>query len=83
VVGSIEPGKAADLTAIALRGPELAPCYDPASHVVYAAGREHVSHVWVNGELRVADGKLLGDAFSALDTRWRIWQNSFKSHADS
>ena len=83
VIGSIEPGKAADLTAIALRGPELAPCYDPASHVVYAAGREHVSHVWVNGELRVADGKLVGDAFSALDTRWRIWQNSFKSHADS
>ncbi len=83
LIGSIEPGKAADLTAIALRGPELAPCYDPVSHVVYAAGREHVTHVWVNGELRVADGELHGSAFSALDTRWRIWQNSFESHADS
>lgn len=82
-IGSIAPGKAADLTAVALRGPELAPCYDPVSHLVYAAGREHVTHVWVNGELRVLHGELQGDAFAGLDTRWRIWQNSFKSHADS
>jgi 5-methylthioadenosine/S-adenosylhomocysteine deaminase len=83
LTGSIEPGKAADLAAVALRGPELAPCYDPVSHLVYAAGREHVTHVWVNGELRVREGKLLGEAFSALDTRWQMWQNSFKSHADA
>jgi 5-methylthioadenosine/S-adenosylhomocysteine deaminase len=82
-IGSIEPGKAADLTAIALRGPELAPCYDPVSHLVYAAGRENVTHVWVNGVLRVRERELQGSAFSALDTKWRIWQNSFKSHADS
>jgi 5-methylthioadenosine/S-adenosylhomocysteine deaminase len=83
VTGSIEPGKAADLTAIALRGPELAPCYDPVSHLVYAAGREHVTHVWVNGELQVSEGKLLNPAFSALDTRWGLWQNALKSHADA
>ncbi len=82
-IGSIEPGKAADLTAVALRGPELAPCYDPVSHLVYAAGRENVTHVWVNGELRLRERELQGNAFSALDTRWQIWQNSFKSHADS
>jgi 5-methylthioadenosine/S-adenosylhomocysteine deaminase len=80
---SLEPGKAADLTAVALRGPELAPCYDPVSHLVYAAGRENVTHVWVNGELRLRERELQGNAFSALDTRWQIWQNSFKSHADS
>jgi 5-methylthioadenosine/S-adenosylhomocysteine deaminase len=83
ITGSIEPGKAADLVALALRGPELAPCYDPVSHLVYAAGREHVSHVWINGELRVRDGELQGSAFSGLDTRWQLWQNALKSHADS
>jgi 5-methylthioadenosine/S-adenosylhomocysteine deaminase len=83
VIGSIEPGKAADLTALALRGPELAPCYDPVSHIVYAAGREHVSHVWVGGELRVEEGKLRDEAFCRLDTRWQMWQNLFKSHADT
>jgi 5-methylthioadenosine/S-adenosylhomocysteine deaminase len=85
-IGSIEPGKRADLTALALRGPELAPCYDPVSHLVYAAGREHVTHVWVDGEPRVVDGRLHHDPASApggLDTRWQIWQNALKSHADS
>ena len=81
--GSIEPGKAADLVAVGLRGPELAPCYDPVSHLVYAAGREHVTHVWVDGELRVHDGQLQNEAFNGLNSRLQLWQNSLKSHADS
>jgi 5-methylthioadenosine/S-adenosylhomocysteine deaminase len=32
------------------------PCFDPVSHLVHAAGREHVTHVWVNGESRVVKG---------------------------
>jgi 5-methylthioadenosine/S-adenosylhomocysteine deaminase len=83
LTGSIEPGKAADLVAVAMRPPELAPCYDPVSHLVYAAGREHVSHVWVNGELRVREGNLQNGAFAGLDTRWQLWQNALESHADS
>jgi 5-methylthioadenosine/S-adenosylhomocysteine deaminase len=75
-IGSITPGKAADLTAVALRGPELAPCYDAVSHLVYAAGREHVTHVWVSGELRLSGGKLLNEAFYRLDTQWHLWQNA-------
>jgi 5-methylthioadenosine/S-adenosylhomocysteine deaminase len=70
-IGSITAGKAADLTAVALGGPELAPCYDAVSHLVYAAGREHVTHVWVGGEPRVSGGKLLSDAFYRLDTQWQ------------
>jgi 5-methylthioadenosine/S-adenosylhomocysteine deaminase len=83
ITGSIEPGKAADLVAVAMRPPELAPCYDPVSHLVYAAGREHVSHVWVNGELRVREGNLQNGAFAGLDTRCQLWQNALESHADS
>jgi 5-methylthioadenosine/S-adenosylhomocysteine deaminase len=81
--GSIAPGKAADLVAVALRGPELAPCYDPVSHLVYAAGREHVTHVWVNGEARVIEGRLQPSAFSGLEERAQLWQNALKGHADS
>ena len=83
LIGSIEPGKAADLVAVDLSAAELAPCYDPVSQLVYAAGREHVSDVWINGEARVRDGALLPEAFSGLDTRWQMWQNALKSHADS
>jgi 5-methylthioadenosine/S-adenosylhomocysteine deaminase len=83
LVGSIAAGKAADLVAVALRGPELAPCYDPVSHLVYAAGREHVTHVWVNGEARVIEGRLQPSAFSGLEKRAQLWQNALKGHADS
>jgi 5-methylthioadenosine/S-adenosylhomocysteine deaminase len=74
-IGSIEPGKRADLVAVALRGPELTPCYDPVSHLVYAAGREHVTHVWVDGKQRMSDGRLETD-LSNLDTRWQLWQTA-------
>jgi 5-methylthioadenosine/S-adenosylhomocysteine deaminase len=57
-IGSIVPGKLADLTAVNLSAIELSPCYDPASHLIYAAGREHVTDVWVQGKRVVRDGKL-------------------------
>jgi 5-methylthioadenosine/S-adenosylhomocysteine deaminase len=30
----------------------MQPCFDPVSHLVYVAGREQVSHTWVNGDLK-------------------------------
>ena len=51
-------GKAADIAAVNSR-PGNQPCYDAISHLVYAAGREHVSHVWVNGKPVVENGSLL------------------------
>jgi 5-methylthioadenosine/S-adenosylhomocysteine deaminase len=50
-IGSLLPGKAADIVAVNLSDVETLPCYDPVSHLVYAAGREHVTHVWINGRL--------------------------------
>ena len=63
-IGSLSKGKRADIVAVNLAAPELAPCYDPLSHLAYAAGREHVSHVWVDGELLVDNG-----AFTRIDAR--------------
>jgi 5-methylthioadenosine/S-adenosylhomocysteine deaminase len=54
-LGSIAPGKQADLVAVDLGAPELQPCFDPVSHLIYASGREHVSHVWVAGRPVVVD----------------------------
>ena len=58
-IGSIEPGKFADLAALELTSPETLPRYDVASHVVYSAGREHVTHVWVGGEARLSGRRLV------------------------
>jgi 5-methylthioadenosine/S-adenosylhomocysteine deaminase len=82
-IGTIAPGKRADLTAVRIAGPELLPCYEPASHLVYCAGREHVSHVWVDGAARIVAGKLQNTDLSDLDTRAQLWQNTVKAHAQS
>lgn len=58
-VGSIEPHKAADLIAVDLGSSACRPVGDPAEAVVFAAGRERVSDVWINGTRRVAQGRLL------------------------
>ena len=48
-VCSVKLGKQADLIAIDMIELETAPTFDVISHIVYAAGRENVSHTWVNG----------------------------------
>lgn len=73
-IGSIVPGKSADLAAVELSSPETLPCFDPVSDLVYAAGREHVTHVWVAGEARLAGRRLAGvdeDELRAKAAWWR------------
>ncbi len=72
--GSIVPGKWADLTAVRLSAPELTPCYDPASHLVYAAGREHVTDVWVGGERRLTAGELTSLDWPTIRARAAHWK---------
>ena len=73
--GSICPGKAADLCAININDIRLLPHYDPASLLVYAAGRENVSDVWVAGKQRVKDGQLTQNNEIELIKLASLWQN--------
>ena len=80
-LGSLEPGKAADITAIRLDSLETMPCYDVISHLVYAAGREHVTHVWVNGRAVVENGNLLTLSQQQLFKQVTLWQEKIgKKH---
>ena len=83
ITGSIEPGKAADLIAVDFSAPELSPCYDVVSHLVYAAGRENVSHVWVGGRLLMREHEIENPALERLESRWQLWQNAVRKYADS
>ena len=77
-IGSIAPGKTADLCAVSLNAAELSPCYDPVSHLVYTAGRENVSDVWVAGQIRVEDGQLLENNEIELIKLAALWQNKIR-----
>jgi 5-methylthioadenosine/S-adenosylhomocysteine deaminase len=58
VTGSLEIGKAADITVLAADAPHLVPIYHPASHLVYAARGDDVREVLVAGRRLVAGGRL-------------------------
>ena len=73
-IGSIEVGKLADLCAIDFTDLALAPVYHPASHVVYAASRNHVSHVWIEGQMKLDQGQLTGIDEERLRANARAWQ---------
>lgn len=78
-IGSLSVGKQADLCAVRLDDVCLQPCFDPASHLVYAAGREAVSHVWTDGKLRICDGNLAVFPQSRLLESAQLWHTKLCS----
>jgi 5-methylthioadenosine/S-adenosylhomocysteine deaminase len=58
-LGSLEPGKLADLILVDLQQPHLAPLHDPVSVLVYNATGRDVTHVMVGGRFVVADRHLM------------------------
>jgi len=73
-IGSLAPGKAADMAAIDLGGIDTAPVYDPISHLLHAAARSDVTDVWIGGARIVDDRRVTTIDRGALLTRARAWQ---------
>jgi 5-methylthioadenosine/S-adenosylhomocysteine deaminase len=59
IIGSLEPGKSADIIILATDAPHLIPMYNPVSHLVYAARASDVSDVMIRGKWIVRNHKLL------------------------
>lgn len=59
-VGSLEPGKRADVVLLDGNGPELAVLHDPFQQIVYGATPRSVAEVWVDGVHRVTDATTIG-----------------------
>jgi 5-methylthioadenosine/S-adenosylhomocysteine deaminase len=73
-IGSLEVGKAADVAAVDLGQLQTQPVYNPISQLVYAAGREQVSDVWVAGRHLLKRGQLTSlneDEILAKASDWR------------
>lgn len=58
LTGSISRGKYADLTAVDLARLSSQPVYDAVSQIVYTAGRDQVTDVWVAGRRLLQAGHL-------------------------
>lgn len=73
-IGSLEIGKSADITAVDLSGIENQPVYNPVSQLIYSAGRENVSNVWVAGNHLLKDRELTTLDEKAILEKAAYWQ---------
>lgn len=73
-IGSLEVGKQADIVAIDMHHPSTQPCYDPISQLVYSAGSDQVSHVWIGGKPVLAEGRCLTLDTAAVIGRAQVWR---------
>ena len=78
-IGSLEPGKAADITAIRLDTLHTVPVFDPLSALIYASGRDNVTDVWVAGRQLLKDGELLTLHPPTLIKQTAQWRRQLQS----
>src|SRR5690554_272625 len=74
LVGSIEPGKQADLACVDLSGLESQPLHNVLSQLVYATGRHQVSDVWIAGRPKLAARELVDIDAAAVVANARQWR---------
>ena len=58
-IGSVEPGKRADLISVSMTAARQTPMYDPLSHLVYVTRGDDVRTTIVNGRVLMRDRKVL------------------------
>lgn len=66
ITGSLEIGKSADIIAIDINRPHMIPIHDVFAQLIFAAGRDDVSDVWVDGEQLIKDRNSTRIEFSNL-----------------
>ena len=58
LIGSLEPGKRADLITVSVGAPRQTPLYDPISHLVYTTRGDDVRTTIVNGKMLMKNRQL-------------------------
>lgn len=73
-IGSIEPGKQADLACVDLSKLETQPLHHVVSQLIYATGRQQVSDVWIAGKAKLRQRELVEMDIDAIVANARQWR---------
>ena len=74
VIGSLEIGKHADITAVDMDSLNSTPIYNPISQLVYATQASQVSHVWCGGQLLLDEGRFTTIDINRIKAYSAHWQ---------
>ena len=74
LVGSIEPGKQADLACVDLSALETQPLHHVVSQLIYATGRHQVSDVWIAGQPKLAARELVDMDMARIIANAKQWR---------
>jgi 5-methylthioadenosine/S-adenosylhomocysteine deaminase len=78
-IGSLEPGKYADLIAIKIDSISQQPLYNPASQLVYTNAGSQVSHSWVAGKKLLDNRQLCSIDEHGLIQKTEQWRNRIQA----
>ncbi|EKD75364.1 MAG: hypothetical protein ACD_44C00152G0003 [uncultured bacterium] len=77
-IGTLEIGKEADLISIDCDQIELLPLYHPHAQLIYAANRENVNDVWVQGKMLLKNRELTSLDEEKIKHIGRSWGEKIK-----
>ncbi len=78
-IGSLEPGKRADLIVVSVNGARQTPMYDPVSHLVYVAHGDDVRTTVVHGKVLMRDRKMLTLDEAAILEEAKGWSEKVRA----
>ncbi|MFT4196427.1 MAG: TRZ/ATZ family hydrolase [Pseudoxanthomonas sp.] len=73
-IGSIEPGKQADLACVDLGALETQPLHHVVSQLIYATGRQQVGDVWIAGRPKLRERVLVDIDLAGVVANARQWR---------
>ncbi len=74
LIGSIQPGKQADLACVDLSALETQPLHHVVSQLVYATGRHQVTDVWIAGHHKLRERRLVDMDEAGIVANARQWR---------
>ena len=74
LVGSLEPGKQADIACVDLSALETQPLHHVVSQLIYATGRQQVSDVWIAGKPKLSARVLVDMDMERIIANAKQWR---------
>jgi 5-methylthioadenosine/S-adenosylhomocysteine deaminase len=77
-IGSLEPGKRADIIIVSMSAARQTPMYDPISHLVYVTHGDDVQTTIVNGKMLMRNRRVLTLDRAAVLKEGRTWADKVR-----